>query len=226
MRDTICIPAPLSAGGPALSEPASDPNNEVVAGQSPAQTTPRSLLERVRAHQPEAWFRLVQLYRPLVLSWCTHAGVNATDAEDVAQEVFVAAAAALDRFHHDRPGDTFRGWLRAITRNQILLLFRRNKDRPQAAGGSYAWQNLQAVADPLPGPGEEALEVGQLYLRALELVRAEFEERTWQAFWLTTVEDRAPAVVAEQLGMTTNTIRQARSRVLRRLREEVGDLLG
>jgi RNA polymerase sigma-70 factor (ECF subfamily) len=226
MRDTIYLAAPLSAGGLVLTEPASDPNKEVGARQPPAQTTPLSLLERVRAHQPEAWFRLVQLYRPLVLAWCTRAGVNDTDAEDVAQEVFVAAAAALDRFHHDRPGDTFRGWLRAITRNQILLLFRRNKDRTQAAGGSDAWQNLQAVADPLPGPGEETLEVGQLYLRALELVRAEFEERTWQAFWLTVVEDREPAAVAQELNMTPNNIRQARSRVLRRLREEVGDLFG
>jgi RNA polymerase sigma-70 factor (ECF subfamily) len=185
-----------------------------------------SLLERVRAHNPQAWHRLVQLYRPLVLSWCLQGGVNATDAEDVAQEVFAAASAALDRFHRDRPGDTFRGWLRAITRNQILLLFRRNRGRPQAVGGSDAWQDLQAVADPFPGPGEDALEVGQLYLRALELVRAEFEERTWQAFWLTVVEDREPAALAQELDMTPNNIRQARSRVLRRLREEVGDLLG
>jgi len=207
-----------------MAETPADPDE--AAGQHPAQVTPLSLLERVRAHNPQAWHRLVQLYRPLVLSWCHQGGVNVTDAEDVAQEVFAAAAAALDRFHRDQPGDTFRGWLRTITRNQVLLLFRRNKGRPQAVGGSEAWQDLQAVADPLPGPGEDALEVGQLYLRALELVRSEFEERTWQAFWLTVVEDRAPAALAEELNMTPNNIRQARSRVLRRLREEVGDLLG
>src|SRR5437016_62499 len=99
---------------PAMDETASDPSKR--AGQQPAQVTPLSLLERVRAHNPEAWHRLFQLYQPLVLSWCLHSGVNATDAEDVAQEVFAAAAAALDRFHRDQPGDTFRGWLRAITR--------------------------------------------------------------------------------------------------------------
>jgi RNA polymerase sigma-70 factor (ECF subfamily) len=80
-------------------------------------TTPLTLLERVRANDPEAWARLVALYRPLVLSWCTRAGVHAADAEDVAQEVFLAAAHALDHFRRDRPGDTFRGWLRVITRN-------------------------------------------------------------------------------------------------------------
>jgi RNA polymerase sigma-70 factor (ECF subfamily) len=144
----------------------------------------------------------------------------------VAQEVFAAAATALDHFRRDRPGDTFHGWLYTITRNQIALLFRRQGDRPQGPGGSDAWRDLQQVADPLPGPGEEgAPEIRAVYLRALELVRGEFEERTWQAFWLTVVEDRDPAVLAAELGMTANNVRQAKSRVLRRLREEIGDLI-
>jgi RNA polymerase sigma-70 factor (ECF subfamily) len=202
------------------------PSTAAGAGDRPGQVTPLSLLERVRAHDPQAWRRLVDLYRPLVLSWCGRAGVNATDAEDVAQETFTSAAANLERFHRDRPGDTFRGWLRAITRNHILLLFRRNRGHPQAAGGADALQQLQEVPDPLHEPGEdEAVELGQLYLRAVELVRGEFEERTWQAFWRTAIDDREPAAVAEELGMTPNNIRQAKSRVLRRLRQEVGDLL-
>lgn len=189
--------------------------------------TPISLLQRVRNNDPEAWRRLLELYRPLVLAWCGRAGVSAADAEDVAQEVFAAAATALDRFRRDRPGDTFRGWLRAITRNQVLQLFRKNRVRSQAEGGSDAWHELQEVADPLPGPGEEeSVEIGELYLRALELVRGEIEERTWRAFWRTAVEDREPALVAQELSMTANNVRQAKSRVLRRLREEVGDLLG
>jgi RNA polymerase sigma-70 factor (ECF subfamily) len=85
---------------------------------------------------------------------------------------------------------------------------------------------LQGIADPLPGPGEEeSVEIEQVYLRALELVRSEFEERTWQAFWRTVIEGREPATLTEELHMTANTIRQAKSRVLHRLRKEVGDLI-
>jgi RNA polymerase sigma-70 factor (ECF subfamily) len=188
--------------------------------------TPRSLLQRVRANDPEAWRRLVSLYRPLVLYWCGRGGVPAADAEDVAQEVFAAAAAGLPGFRHDRPGDTFRGWLRGITRNHVHLYFRRRQGQPQAQGGSDAWQNLQGVADPLAGgdAGEEA-ELSQLYRRAVEQVRAEFEESTWQAFWLTVIEGRTPADLADELGMAPASIRQAKSRVLRRLKQEAGDLL-
>jgi RNA polymerase sigma-70 factor (ECF subfamily) len=209
--------------GQANSGPSRGTESNLVAGG----VTPLSLLERARAHDPEAWHRLVGLYQSLVLSWCARASVNPTDAEDVAQEVFTTAAGALDRFRRDRAGDTFRGWLRSITRTQILLLYRRSRNHPHNEGGSDAWQNLQEVADPLPGPGEEeeSVELNQLYQKALELVRVEFEQRTWRAFELTVIEDRPTADVAQELNMTGNNVRQAKSRVLRRLREEVGDLL-
>jgi RNA polymerase sigma-70 factor, ECF subfamily len=86
--------------------------------------------------------------------------------------------------------------------------------------------SLRNVADPLAGADdEEAAEWGRLYRNAVDLVRGEFEERTWRAFWLTVVEDRTPAALTEELGMTPAAIRQAKSRVLRRLKQEVGDLL-
>ena len=78
------------------------------------------------------------------------------------------------------------------------------------------------MAEPVDG---EDAEVGQLYRRALDLVRGEFEDRTWQAFWLTAVEGRAPAALTAELDMSTAAIRQCKSRVLRRLKAEMGDLI-
>jgi RNA polymerase sigma-70 factor (ECF subfamily) len=190
------------------------------------QATPSSMLVRARTNDPAAWRRLVELYTPLVRYWCGRGGVRQGDAEDVAQEVFAAAASGLPRFRHDRPGDTFRGWLRGVTRNCVLSHFRRSRGRPLAEGGSDAWQNLAAVPDPLADEAtNEEAEVGQLYRSALELVRGEFEARTWQAFWRTAVDGRSPAALSAEMDMTPAAIRQAKSRVLRRLKEELGDLL-
>jgi RNA polymerase sigma-70 factor (ECF subfamily) len=175
-----------------------------------------------------AWKRIMDLYRPLVLNWCARQGVRAEDAEDVAQEVFSAAAVALPAFRRDRPGDTFRGWLRGITRNQALMHFRRNQGQPFAEGGSDARLELESVPDPLAGSQdehEEAAAVNRLYRRALDFVRGEFTERLWQAFWLTAIDERTPTDVAAELGMTPAAVRQAKSRVLRRLKQELGELL-
>jgi RNA polymerase sigma-70 factor (ECF subfamily) len=185
-----------------------------------------SLLERVRANDAEAWQRLVRLYQPLVRFWCARGGVPDPDIEDVAQEAFAAAATSLAGFRRDRPGDTFRGWLRGITRNNVLLYFRHNEGHQAAEGGSDAWQRLQEIADPLPAPGEEeASRASQVYLQALEQLRGGFDERTWQAFWRTVIDGRSPADLAGELGMPAASIRQAKSRVLRRLRQELGDVL-
>jgi RNA polymerase sigma-70 factor (ECF subfamily) len=190
------------------------------------QPTPLSLLERVRRNDADAWRRLMELYRPLVLFWCTRGGVAVDDAEDVAQGVFAAVASSLSGFRHDRPGATFRGWLRVVTRNQVALHYRRNRDRVRAEGGSQVWEKLASVADPLAEAGDDELaEINQLHRRAVEQVRGEFEERTWQAFWLTAIEGRSPANLAAELGMTPTAIRQAKSRVLRRLKQEMGDLM-
>ena len=60
----------------------------------------------------------------------------------------------------------------------------------------------------------------------MELVRHEFEARTWEAFWRVVVEGQAPAAVAVALGMSPNAVYVAKSKVLRRFREEFGDLIG
>src|SRR5207244_1555004 len=117
----------------------------------------------------------LHLYRPLVVYWCRRWEVIGPDAEDVAQEVFQAVAAALPGFRHDRPEDTFRGWLRGITRHKLLDHLRRRRADPDARGGTDAQLHLQQLADQAPPLDEEpAEEVSALYRRALELVRAEF----------------------------------------------------
>ncbi len=202
----------------------SDAGPDDAEGKGP--TTPLSLLERARARDEEAWTRLVALYRPLVLFWCGRGGVPAGDVEDVTQEVLTSVARHLVDFRRDRPGDTFQGWLRVLTRNQVLLYLRRNQGRPVAEGGSEAWQRLQNVPDVLAGPQEgEETQMREAYQRALEQVSGEFEPDTWRAFWLTAIEGRSSAAVGGELGMSPAAIRQARSRVLRRIKEELGELL-
>jgi RNA polymerase sigma-70 factor (ECF subfamily) len=188
-----------------------------------------TLLERLRANESQAWQRMVQLYSPLVLHWCGRLGLRGADADDVAQEVFAEAAASLARFRREGEGDTFRGWLRGITRNLALAYFRRSSRQPRGQGGTGVQSEMEAVADPQQPPTEADAdaeqEVNALLRRALELVRGDFEERTWQMFWLTVVEDRPSAEVATALEVGTATVRKARSRILHRLREEFGELL-
>ncbi len=194
------------------------------SGPTPSTGTSRSLLQRARANEPAAWERLVTLYAPLVLHWCRQSGLQEPDAADVFQEVFQAVARHLRDFRKEQPSDTFRGWLRAITRNKVRDHYRRLGREPGGAGGTDAQQRLLDVAAPAVTEDDSGDAEHAVFLRALELVRGEFTERTWQAFWRTAVDERLPRDVGAELAMSPGAVRVAKSRVLQRLREELGDL--
>jgi len=187
--------------------------------------TSPSLLGRVLANEPAAWNQLVALYAPLVWHWCRSCKLQQQDQADIFQEVFQAVASHLDQFHKSVQG-TFRGWLRTITRNKICDLFRRRQREPAGAGGSDAQRWLNQVADPElfdeDSQAEQAAEQGLIH-RALDLIRPEFTERTWQAFWRTAVDEQPAVEVAQELGMSAGAVRVAKCRVLQRLREALGD---
>jgi RNA polymerase sigma-70 factor (ECF subfamily) len=64
-----------------------------------------------------------------------------------------------------------------------------------------------------------------LLCRVLHLLQDEFQESTWRAFWENVVEDQPAAEVAERLGVSVAAVYAAKSRVLRRLRQELHLLL-
>src|SRR5262249_60389809 len=107
-------------------------------GRTPPPGTSLTLLERLRDNEPEAWRTVVQLYTPLLCHWCARQGVRGADADDVIQEVLQAAAAGLAGFRREHATDSFRAWLRGITRNMVLAHYRRGNRQPRASGGTRA----------------------------------------------------------------------------------------
>jgi len=180
----------------------------------------------VRAKDTEAWQHLVQLYGPLVYSWARQAGLQSSDATDVGQDVFQAVAQSISKYQGKGSGDAFRAWLWGITRNKLSEFLRRRANEPVGAGGTDANQQLQQFAANLP---EDSTSLTgdvrpSLAQRALKLIESEFEPRTLQAFWQATADGRATVDIAADLGMSPKAVRQAKYRVLRRLRQEMDEL--
>lgn len=187
-------------------------------------STSFSLLALVKKKDAEAWVRLVELYGPIVYGWARHAGLQDSDACDIMQEAFRKASQAIERFRHDRPADTFRGWLWTITRNELHNWFQKRKSQPEAWGGADADRRFLELPDPAVTPSSSISERSRLLHRALELIRDEFSEQTWEAFRRTVLLDEAPAEVARDLDVKPGAIRQAKYRVLCRLRDLLTDL--
>ena len=187
--------------------------------------TSATFIGRVQCDDPAAWERLVKLYGPLIERWCRRWGLQSHDIADVMQEVFQAVATHVNEFRKQRTHDTFRGWLRVITRNKVLDHFRRLGREPAGAGGSEAQRRLAEVAADSSchdNSRDDADDERLVFHRALDLIRHEFAEHTWQAFWRTAVDGLPAPDVAAELAMTSGAVRVAKSRVLKRLRGELG----
>lgn len=182
----------------------------------PGSTSP-SLIASARAQDAAAWNRLCAIYGPLVYYWLRRSGVGHSDAADLGQEAFLVVLRRLPEFDGASQSASFRGWLRVIVRNKVGNWLR--KRRPTEA---FDDGNEPVAWDPA-SDATERIARGSLLHRALQELRVEFEDRTWQAFWRTVVESQESSLVAEDLAMTPQAVRQARYRVLYRLRTLMKD---
>lgn len=189
-------------------------------------STDSDLLRRAQSRQPDAWNQLVDLYGPLVYGWCRQARLQPADAADIVQDVFAALAGSLARFE---PRDTgsFRAWLRAVAGHKTCDHLRRHRRGPESPGGGRDNEPLDllpAPDDPLPEEPAPLRSRVALVQAALERLRGETRDHTWQAFWRTTIDDQPPSDVGADLGMKAGAVYQAKSRTLVRLREIMAEL--
>jgi len=189
-------------------------------------STSVSLLEKIKQRDQEAWERWVHIYSPLIYYWCRReARLQPADAAEVFQEVCCAVAGNISAFQKT---GSFRGWLRTITRNAIRDHFRRKATEPDAFGGSDALQHFQTLHDPESEAEQREAALTEetiVVRRALDVIRGDFHDHTWKAFWRTCVDGVPTSEVAEELSMTESAIRQGCYRVRRKLREELDGLL-
>ncbi|MEZ6118709.1 MAG: sigma-70 family RNA polymerase sigma factor [Pirellulaceae bacterium] len=196
-------------------------------GRSEHPTLSSSLLAGAKRFDPESWSRLVNTFGPIVYGWCRSSGVQQADAADLVQDVFVSVAKGMPNFERQKEEGSFRSWLATITRSRVRDYLRRGANREAAVGGTDALQQMQDVAEELDSLDSTICSDGiggTIHRRVLDSVRAEFEPKTWQAFWLTAVESKLASDVAQELDLSAASVYQAKSRVLRRLRQRLAEL--
>ena len=144
------------------------------------------------------------------------------------QETFRAVANSLDRFRKEKPQDTFRGWLHGVTSHKVRDYWRKRAKTPDAFGASDSTGLFEAIPDVTDESSGSAPknELAWLVQNAALQLKETVVESTWQSFWRTVVDGENPSDVAADLGISVNAVYRAKSRLLKRLREELGDLDG
>ena len=186
-------------------------------------STSESLLLRLRkANDHNAWSRFVRLYTPLIFYWARRTGLSTDDAADLVQDVLTIVFQKLPGFVYD-PDKSFRGWLRMITLNK----HREHCSKKRLDLAEATRSALANIADP-NNVAESTWDLNyqqELIGRALDLLQDEFRPETWAALKDYVINDLPAADVASKTGLSVWTIYTAKSRLMRRLREELDGLL-
>ncbi|MEM9588045.1 MAG: sigma-70 family RNA polymerase sigma factor [Planctomycetota bacterium] len=181
-----------------------------------------SILIRLRDHSDrEAWQEFEAVYRGVIRRMAKRFGLQDADAADLGQEVLIRVSNHIDRFEHQRTQARFRTWLGRLIRSAIVDQHRRrSRDRVEIQGCADS-----SGFDP---PDEAAFRQTladeyrkEVFHWAADRVRSEFTESSWQAFWRTAVHDEPVDQVARQMQRSAGAIYTSRSRVMKRIREEV-----
>lgn len=189
--------------------------------------TRQSLLVRAQTGDTNAWADLMDLYRPLILGWLSHQGVQPCDVEDLCQEVLLTVVKRLPQFQHSGQRGAFRSWLRTIVCTRTADYWRAMDAGSKGTGGSGAVAALHEIADPESELNRQWDEEHDHYvIRCLvELAAQYFEPLTLRAFQRMAIDEARPAEVAQELGISVAAVYMAKSRVLQRIRQEADGLI-
>jgi len=155
------------------------------------------LISRARGGDREAFGELVEQYRDNVYRLAYRMCGNAYDADEAAQEAFVAAWRALPNFRGDAK---FSTWLYRLTTNAAIDVMRREK-RHQTVGDG----EMVDLADDADSPQEtvERTEQQEAVQEALATLSEEYRE----VLLLRYMEELDYAEIAEVLQLPSGTVK-------------------
>ena len=168
----------------------------------------------------------VELYETTLFRYVRSKGLQDADASEVVQQVLIAVHRSVDGWTPQRAG-SFRAWLLRVASNLATSVVRKKYRDRMLTGGTTVSEALKAASSTAH---QEATEEEESHWRqwafcwASTRVQREVADKTWQAFWLTAVENQAPADVARQLGLSIGAVYAAKCRVLQRLRDAAREI--
>ncbi len=183
--------------------------------------TRHSLLIRLKDRSDDAWPEFLDIYEKAIFDFARRRGLQEADALDVTQEVLAAVERKIAS-QNTKPIIKFRGWLFRVARNIAVDKTNELFKSPKSGGTNIG----EVAAEHATNHHQESLEFWQGYRRhllhwAVAQVKPLVSETTWQAFWMTAMENQNADQVATLLGTTRGNVYAAKFRVINRLQKLV-----
>lgn len=166
------------------------------------------------------WQEFVSRYQPMLVSFGRKFGLSEQDAADAAQDTLLAFAVGHRDGKYDRNKGRLRTWLLGIAMNKVREIRRKGRKEFLQVDDGDRTRLIDQIEDDRTTSEVWEEEWRQAVLEAcLREVREQVEPRTMKAFELFVMEEWPAEKVAQELGVSTNTIFKAKRRVLTRMHQ-------
>lgn len=180
-------------------------------------STETQWIAEAKTGDKEAFSHLVEKYNRPVYSVCYRMLGTPTAAEDAAQEAFIRAYKALDRYD---PNRSFATWLLSIASNYSIDQLRKRKVTILSMDSEkHAW-----LAPPDPGPSPEKVALEKEKQALVQTILAELSETDRAAVVLQYWHDYSYEEIAEALDLSTSAVKSRLFRARRLLAEKWQDM--
>jgi RNA polymerase sigma-70 factor (ECF subfamily) len=199
------------------------PNSKKATEMTELPQTRQSLLVRLRQKSGDAWSEFIEVYEQAIYDFSRRRGLQDADAWDVTQDVLAAVEKKVDSWEDDPSKGKFRGWLFRVARNIAVDKVVGQSRRAAASGDSRVAQLLTEFPDT---PDQQTTVFWMEYRRALmswalEQIKPDFKETSWNSFLATAVAGRKPEEVAEELNVSLGSVYAAKFRIVARIKKLV-----
>lgn len=176
------------------------------------------LVLRSKKGDMSAFGELVERYQSLVINFCYRMVGNREDAEDIAQETFLRAFAAIGRF---QPRAKFSTWLLTIAKNLTLNLIRNERRRLKRVDSTGSPDESVPVVDLAPNgkPGPDEVVLREERARYVRLALRDLSDTHRTIIVLRDFEGMAYEEIAGIMGCRKGTVKSRLSRARERLKE-------
>jgi RNA polymerase sigma factor (sigma-70 family) len=179
------------------------------------------VLEQRRREQDQRISETVEREQARLRSFIRRRVADQRDAEDILQEVFYEF---VEAYRLMKPIEQVSGWLFRVARNRIIDLFRRKKPGsltdPVAVADDGEELLLQDLL-PSPDAGPDAAFARGVLLEELDEALDELPEAQREIFLAHEVEGRSFKEVAEETGVSVNTLLARKHRAVVHLRRRL-----
>jgi RNA polymerase sigma factor (sigma-70 family) len=195
--------------------------SSLINSNDPPTETHISLLRRVGEGDAVAWDEFWAKYVGYLRWWCQQWKVPSQDAEDLIQDTFVEVLQRIPDFRR-RGAGSFRSWMKTLAvRIWSKACMKANRQRNIAALEGLRRSTLSL--DSLES-GLDRLIREELLSTSMRIVKRKVEPKTWEAFRLVVLEGLPSAEAAERLGISIESVYNARFRVQRKISHELANL--